>query len=191
MCFLWYSSHVRFPRKITHCFFGQIILRHVAHCKSLWRFTKHIRIFFKTSRKLYTNTQFNVVYHSMSQAYHNFWIFWPYLLTSVEIQFPRTYFGKCLVYWHVHYWNQIMNHLWKKFTIFLSLKLCTMRCDGEILGWVIYQREGSVATHYWLSELGRNAMLKIICGGEDSRPNPNGEKPYTCKNMTFIQRKLF
>lgn len=42
-----------------------------------------------------------------------------------------------------------MSHLWRKYMIFLSLKLCRMRCDGENFEWLIFQREGSGKTYYY------------------------------------------
>lgn len=57
-------------------------------------------------------------------------IFWPYLQTSVKIPFPRTYLEEFVVL-ACTLPKSIMRHLWKKYMIFLSLKLCRMRCDGE------------------------------------------------------------
>lgn len=78
-----------------------------------------------------------------------------------------------------------MSCLWKEYVLFLSFKLCRLRCDGRNFEWLICQRKGFAKKKVYLllSELSRNVMLKTICVVEDSRPNPNGEKSHTYRKI--------
>lgn len=105
MCFPWNRSHEGCPRKINH-FFGQIILRQAAFRKSLWRFTKHIRICKilkkKITRKMHNLTLFTTPSPKFTV---NSKFFGHYLVTSVVVPFPRTHLGTCFLYCCIHYWN--------------------------------------------------------------------------------------